>query len=246
MKIVAYIRVSSASQGRSGLGLEAQREAVTRFALTEGLEVAAEYVEVESAKGHDALERRPQLAAAMAHATVLGCPVAVAKLDRLSRDVAFVSGLMANRVPFLVAELGADVDPFMLHVYAALAEKERHLISERTKAALKVAKERAAAGGCNRFGEPYKVRRLGNPNGAEALHRAGKGNGAAVSALKAGADRLASNLRPIVQDLQGRGVTSLAAIAKALNAMEMRTPRGGAWHPSSVRNLLARLEALGA
>ena len=134
-KIVADLRVSSTSQGRSGLGLEAQREAIIRFAEDEGLEVAGEYIEVESAKGHDALERRPRLAAAMDHASLLGCPVAVAKLDRLSRDVAFISGLMAKRVPFLVAELGADTDPFLLHLYAALAEKERRLISERTKAA---------------------------------------------------------------------------------------------------------------
>lgn len=231
MYIVAYVRVSSASQGRSGLGLEAQREAITRFAKAEGLDVVAEYVEVESAKGHDALERRPQLAAAMAHATLRGCPVAVAKLDRLSRDVAFISGLMAKRVPFLVAELGPDVDPFMLHVYAALAEKERHLISQRTKAALAAAKARGA--------------KLGNPNGAEALRRAAKGNTAAVLVLKAAADRHASNLQPIVQGLQARGITSLPRIAQELNSMQMQTPRGGRWHPSSVSNLLGRMEALG-
>jgi DNA invertase Pin-like site-specific DNA recombinase len=95
----------------------------------------AEFVEVETGKGSDALDRRPQLAAALAKARVARCPVAVAKLDRLSRDVHFISGLLAHRVPFVVAELGPDVDPFVLHLYAALAEKERALISGRTKRA---------------------------------------------------------------------------------------------------------------
>lgn len=229
-KIVAYLRVSSLQQGRSGLGLEAQREAVTRFAEAEGLEVAGEYVEVESAKGHDALERRPQLAAAMDHASLLGCPVAVAKLDRLSRDVAFISGLMAKRVPFLVAELGADTDPFLLHLYAALAEKERRLISERTRAALAAAKARG--------------QRLGNPNGAAALHRAAKGNGAAVEALKQSADAYAAKLRPVIEGLRAQGVSSLTALAKALSDAEIPTPRNGkSWNATGVRNLLARLEA---
>src|SRR4051794_14475182 len=119
---VAYRRVSSARQGRSGLGLEAQRAAIATFAAANGYELAtgAEFTEVETGKGADALERRPQLAAALAKARKLRCPVIVAKLDRLSRDVHFVSGLMAERVPFIVAELGSGVDPFMLHIYAAL------------------------------------------------------------------------------------------------------------------------------
>lgn len=117
-------------QQRSGLGIEAQRAAVQRFAEAEGLTIIAEYVEAETGKGADALDRRPQLAAALAAARAAKCSVLVAKLDRLSRDVAFVSGLMAQRVPFIVAELGRDADPFMLHLYAALAEKERRLISE--------------------------------------------------------------------------------------------------------------------
>src|SRR5215471_2243222 len=131
--IVAYMRVSSAKQGRSGLGMEAQREALARFATAEGFEIVRDFVEVETGKGADALERRPQLAAALAEARRRKCPVAVAKLDRLSRDVAFVSGLMAERVQFIVAELGADVDPFILHLFAALAEKERGMIATRTK-----------------------------------------------------------------------------------------------------------------
>src|SRR5262245_7563115 len=123
--VVTYVRVSTSKQGRSGLGIEAQREALARFAQAEGLKIIAEQIEVETGKGSDALERRPQLAEALAKARRHRCPVAVAKLDRLSRDVHFISGLMAHRVPFLVAELGTDVDPFMIHIYAALAEKER-------------------------------------------------------------------------------------------------------------------------
>ena len=130
---VAYYRVSTQRQGRSGLGLEAQRTAVARFAEAEGIALLAEFTEVETGKGADALDRRPQLAAALATARQAKCPVLVAKLDRLSRDVAFIAGLMAQRVPFIVAELGSDADPFMLHLYAALAEKERRQISERTR-----------------------------------------------------------------------------------------------------------------
>ena len=139
---ISYCRVSTGRQGKSGLGLDAQRAAIARFAAAEGYAVAAEFIEVESGKGHDALDRRPQLAAALARARKRKCPVVVAKLDRLSRDVAFISGLMAERVSFVVAELGSDVDPFMLHIYAALAEKERALISRRTKDALAAAKAR--------------------------------------------------------------------------------------------------------
>jgi DNA invertase Pin-like site-specific DNA recombinase len=137
---IAYIRVSDPKQGRSGLGLEAQRAAIARFCEAEGFEIAAdaEYREVETGKGADALMRRPQLAAALKAAKK--APIIVAKLDRLSRDVHFISGLMLHRVPFVVTELGRDTDPFLLHIYAALAEKERRLISQRTKEALAAAK----------------------------------------------------------------------------------------------------------
>jgi DNA invertase Pin-like site-specific DNA recombinase len=141
--LVAYYRVSTREQGRSGLGLDAQRAAIARFAEAEGFEVAAEFKEVETGKGADALDRRPQLAAALAGARRNGksCPIGVAKLDRPSRDVHFISsGLLAHKTPFLVADLGPDVEPFLLHLYAALAEKQRAVISERTKAALAAAK----------------------------------------------------------------------------------------------------------
>src|SRR5207302_6519730 len=159
-----------------GLGLAAQREALARFAAAEDLNIVAEYVEVETGKGSDALHRRPELAAALADARRLRCPVIVAKLDRLSRDVHFISGLMAHKVAFIVAELGADADPFMLHLYAALAEKERQLISQRTRDALAAKKAQGVKlGGLNA---------KGIANRQEALQRA-------------------EQLRPVLAELKG-------------------------------------------
>jgi DNA invertase Pin-like site-specific DNA recombinase len=163
---IAYLKVSTQRQHRSGLGVDAQRSAIERFAATESLTIAAEYVEAESGKGADALERRPQLAAALAAAKAGKCSVVVAKLDRLSRDVAFVAGLMAQRVPFIVAELGRDADPFMLHLYAALAEKERRLISERTRAALAAKK----AGGAS-LGNPVNYGPCGGDRSVRVCRR---------------------------------------------------------------------------
>src|SRR4051812_18479052 len=135
---VGYIRVSTARQGRSGLGLEAQQAALTRFAEAEGFKLLQTFTETESGADDD----RPQLNAAIERARKAKAPVVVAKLDRLSRDVAYIAGLMKSKVPFIVTELGADTDPFLLHIYAALAEKERALISRRTKEALAAAKAR--------------------------------------------------------------------------------------------------------
>src|SRR5262245_25856885 len=218
---IAYYRVSTQRQGRSGLGLEAQRTAVARFAEAEGITVAGEFTEVETGKGSDALDRRPQLAAALATARKEKCPVLVAKLDRLSRDVAFIAGLMAQRVPFIVAELGADADPFMLHLYAALAEKERRQISERTRAALAARKRHGA--------------KLGNPRTASAPVSAGRQ--AQVDAAR----QFAATVLPVITSLQKAGVTSYRGIAAALNVRGVRTARGGRWQVSNVRNLLARL-----
>jgi DNA invertase Pin-like site-specific DNA recombinase len=217
--LIAYVRVSTSQQGRSGLGLEAQKEALARFAASEGFTLGRVFVEVETGKGADALERRPQLAAALSEARRQRCAVAVAKLDRLSRDVHFISGLMAHRVPFVVAELGADVDPFILHLFAALAEKERAMISTRTKAALAAAKTRGVV--------------LGGPKLAKARK-------SAVASIKALADQHAANVLPVIREIRRAGATSLHQIADALNARGITTPRGGHWHASSVRNVLAR------
>jgi DNA invertase Pin-like site-specific DNA recombinase len=134
-EIVTYVRVSTEGQHKSGLGEDAQRRALADFAAQHGLEIAAEYS--DTASGAAPLTKRPGLAAAILDARKRKCPVVVARLDRLSRDVHFISGLMAEKVPFVVTAFGLDVDPFMLHIYAAVAQKERALISERTKAALK-------------------------------------------------------------------------------------------------------------
>jgi DNA invertase Pin-like site-specific DNA recombinase len=182
-------------------------------------------IEVETGKGADALNDRPQLKAALALAKKAKASVIVAKLDRLSRDVAFIAGLMAQRVPFIVAELGADADPFMLHVYAALAEKERHTIAARTKAALAAKRAR----------EPDHV--FGNrTNLAEA-------SAIGAAAQRDAADAFAKRLALIVQSLQASGVTTLAALAKALNDRGERTARGGMWYSTTVANVLARLQA---
>src|SRR5437868_12459336 len=186
---IAYYRVSTARQGRSGLGIEAQRAAVIRFAEAEGFDLVAEFVEVETGKGSDALDRRPQLAAALAAGRSCKCPVIVAKLDRLSRDVAFIAGLMAQRVPFIVAELGVDGDPFMLHLYAALAEKERRLIGERTRSALAARKAQGV--------------QLGNPRNARESAAAGH------RALSREADAFAANVMPIIASLRAAGVRDL-------------------------------------
>ena len=219
-RAVAYYRVSTQRQGRSGLGIEAQRARVEKFAASEGVELIAEYVEVETGKGVDALDRRPRLAEALAWARKERCPVVVAKLDRLSRDVAFIAGLMAQRVPFVVAELGADADPFMLHLYAALAEKERRLISERTRAALDARKRSGT--------------RLGNHVNAAAAAERGR------AASMAEADRFAASVMPIIEQLQLSGITSYRGIASALDSRGIRTARGGRWQVSNVRNLIAR------
>ena len=223
-RAVAYFRVSTRQQHRSGLGIEAQRATVTRFAEAENLQIIAEYVEAETGKGADALDRRPQLAAALAAAKTAKCSVLVSKLDRLSRDVAFVSGLMAQRVPFIVAELGRDADPFMLHLYAALAEKERRLISERTKAALAV---RKLSGG-----------KLGNPINIREAGEIGR------TALANVADDHARSLLPVLRALRAEGTITIGAITRSLNERRIPTPRGSRWHVSSVANLLVRAQQL--
>jgi DNA invertase Pin-like site-specific DNA recombinase len=128
-RVIAYLRVSTQRRQRSGLGVEAQRGAIEGFAAAEQPVIVAEYTEAETGKGADALERGRVLAAALAAARKAKCSIVVSKLDRPSRDVAFVSDLTGQRVSIMVAELGRDADPFMLHLYAALAEKERRIIS---------------------------------------------------------------------------------------------------------------------
>ena len=212
---IAYIRVSTARQGRSGLGLEAQQEAIARFAEAEGFEIVAEHVEVETGKGADVLDRRPVLKTALDEARQIKAPVIVAKLDRLSRDVAFIAGLMAQKVPFIVADLEADTDPFLLHLYAALAEKERALISQRTKAALAAAKKRGVV--------------LGK-HGREVL----------APRNRRQADRFAMDVADVLKPKIEAG-KSLRTITAELNVEGVPTARGGQWHLTSVKRLVDRL-----
>jgi DNA invertase Pin-like site-specific DNA recombinase len=215
MNVVAYVRVSTGAQGKSGLGLDAQREVIARFAQANGLTVVAEHQEVESGKGSaDALERRPMLRKALAQAKKLACSIVVAKLDRLSRDVHFISGLMAEKVSFLVAELGPRVPSFMLHIYAAFAEEERRMISERTKSALAAAKARGV--------------KLGNPR-LEVAH----------AQNRAVADAFAAKVKPMIEALRAEGLT-LRAIAARLTEQGVETARGGKWEATQVRGVLLR------
>jgi DNA invertase Pin-like site-specific DNA recombinase len=174
------------------LGLEAQRAAIVAFAKAEGFEVAAEYTEVETGKGADALDRRPQLAAALKAAKRLKASVCVAKLDRLSRDVAFIATLMSQRVAFIVCALGRNVDPFTLHIYAALAEQERRMISERTKAGLAAAKARGV--------------KLGNPAQAAAMAAAAAARDEALREMLAPMAGMPS--RAIAAALNIRGIAA--------------------------------------
>ena len=207
---VIYRRVSTSEQGKSGLGLEAQASAMTRFCAAEGFEVVAGFDDVGSVKL--GLEGRPGLTAGLARAARLKCPVIVSKLDRLSRDVAFISGLMARGVPFIVAELGADVDPFVLHLFAALGQKERQLISQRTKDAL------APMVGTGRLGNKTNL--------AQAQAKGCAGNVAASAAF-------AGRVMPLVGRLKEGGL-SMNAIAAQLNASNMPTMRGGQWTAKAV------------
>jgi DNA invertase Pin-like site-specific DNA recombinase len=208
---VAYVRVSTQGQARSGHGLAAQRDAIERFAAAEGFKIAAAFTEHESGKGADALDRRPKLAAAIKAARKLGGTVIVSKLDRLSRDVHFISGLMVHRVPFIVTELGADVDPFGLHLFAALAQKERALISKRTKEGLAAAKARG--------------KKLG-----------GWTAGSERSAREAAA--LAERMRPVMAELAGLSAHKAAA---ELNRRKIASATGGQWYAATVIKLRERL-----
>lgn len=216
MKAVAYLRVSTREQGRSGLGLEAQRAAIETFCKQDGkLTITEWFTETESAKRvSDTLAKRPHLAAALNRANQLKGPVIVAKLDRLSRDVHFVSGLMVHGVEFIACELGRQSDPFMLHLFAALAEKERAMISQRTRAALQALKARG--------------RKLGSGSPAR---------GAAVVQA-----RVAATWQALYgAALKAAEPGSLREVAARLNAAGLRCPSGSLWSARSVRRLRQRV-----
>lgn len=220
MRYVSYIRVSTQRQGQSGLGLEAQQAAVKAFVTQRGGEVLAEFVEVESGRKAD----RPQLGAALAEAKRLGAVLLIAKLDRLARNVAFISALLESGVEVTAADM-PEANKFMLHIMAAVAEQEAEAISARTKAALQAAKARGVALG---WAQPQR-----DPE----AHRQAVEKGAARTAEKA--DTFAERLRPVLASFAAGA--SLREIAAELNERGILTPRGKQWQAASVRNLMARL-----
>jgi DNA invertase Pin-like site-specific DNA recombinase len=221
-KAVAYYRVSTDRQGRSGLGLNAQRSAVEKFCTERGFQlVFPPYQEIESGKRND----RPELLKAIQRCRQTGASLVIAKLDRLSRNAVFLLTLQDSGVRFVAADM--DANEFTVGIMALVAQQEREAISSRTKAALSAARDRGT--------------RLGNPRGAAAF---GGISGSALGgeAVKRLANEHAELLRPVVDRLRGEGPVSLAALSRRLNEEGMRTPRGGRWHASSVRNLLSRLD----
>lgn len=229
-KFVSYLRVSTDKQGKSGLGLEAQREAVARYLNGGNWHLIKEYLETESGKRND----RPKLRAALSHAKATGATVVVAKLDRMSRNTRFLLDLIESGADVVFCDL-PQIPPgatgrFLLTQMASVAELERGLISERTKAALAAAKARGT--------------RLGNPNGARALRGKQTGNKEAVAAVRANAQRRADDLKGIVEDIHANGAQSARALAVALNDRGVLTPRGAKWHASSASQLVKRLHTV--
>jgi DNA invertase Pin-like site-specific DNA recombinase len=221
LRLIAYERVSTARQGKSGLGLEAQRKAIDDFAASRGAEVLARFTEIESGRKAE----RPELKKALDLARLTGATLVIAKLDRLSRNAAFLLTLRDSGVRFLACDM-PEANDLTVGIMALVAQQEREAISRRTKEALAAAKARGV--------------KLGNPNGAAALRRAGEGGAALRKAVSANADRFADELAPVVENLRASGFTSLRAIAAELNGRGMLTRRGGLWHVSNVRNLLRR------
>jgi DNA invertase Pin-like site-specific DNA recombinase len=220
---VSYLRVSTDKQGKSGLGLEAQRAAVAAHAAATGGTIVAELVEIESGRKND----RPQLAAALAACRTRRAVLLIAKLDRLARNVAFVSNLMEAGVEFVAADM-PTVNRLTIHILAAVAEEEARMISARTKAALAAAKARGV--------------RLGNPNLQPGTRAQALAAGRVAAVAKAAKVRaLAADLAPVIESIRAESAASLASIAAALTARGIASPSGrGGWHAATVQRVLAR------
>jgi DNA invertase Pin-like site-specific DNA recombinase len=210
-KFIAYYRVSTAKQGQSGLGLEAQKAAVEAYLNGGNWKLVGEFVEVESGKR----KNRPQLQAALSFCKANKATLVIAKLDRLARKSHFITGLMESKIKFVAADMPIP-DPFMLQIYAAVAEQEARAISARTKAALASAKARGVILG--KHGA-----KLGKANHKQAM-------------------KTAHSLKPTIEVLKAEGITAVREIAVALNARSIATPQGKQWHSTSVHRLLKRLE----
>ena len=221
-RLVAYERVSTARQGASGLGLEAQRKAIDDFAISRREDVLARFTEVESGRKAD----RPELAKALHLAKVTGATLVIAKLDRLSRNAAFLLTLRDSGVRFLAVDM-PEANDLTVGIMALVAQAEREAISRRTREALAVAKARGV--------------KLGNPNGAAALRRADKGGAALREVVVANAAAFARDMAPVLADIRAEGHVTLRAMAAELNRRGMQTRRGGKRQVSNVQNLIGRL-----
>ena len=219
-KFIAYYRVSTDRQGKSGLGLEAQRNAVVDYLNGGKWELIEEYVEIESGKRDD----RPELIKALEACKKKKATLVIAKLDRLARNVSFISGLMEAGVDFIAVDF-PEANRLTLHIMAAVAEHEREMISQRTKAALQVAKARGA-----KLGWSNPDRMIEQRSATLKSNKINRDN----------ADAFAENTLPIVREIEQAGVVTLKGIAQALNARGVRTARGGNWHPTTVANLKHR------
>lgn len=217
LNFVSYLRVSTQRQGRSGLGLEAQRQAVAEIVAARGANLAAEYVEVESGSRAS----RPQLKAALDSCRGRQATLVVAKADRLGRRASHVLGLLDNSgVPVVFAEM-PNASDLEIGIRAVVAQEEGRLISERTKAALAAAKARGV--------------KLGGPRTADQYQRAGE-------AATRQADDFAARVAPILADVQQAGAVTLRQIADALNARGVRTARGRQWRPTTVKRIVTRID----
>lgn len=224
--VIGYLRVSTEKQGKSGLGMEGQKAAIQEYAARTGSHVAEFYVEVESGKNSD----RPELAKALARAKRQKATLIVAKLDRLARNVAFLSSLMESGVEFVACD-NPHANRLTIHILAAVAEDEARRISERTKAALKAYKARGGVLGASRpecQNLTDKARKLGAKRAGEVLREQ--------------ADEAYSDIVAVMQKLRGDG-QSLQQIADYLNATDQTTRRGAAWNKVQVMRVLARAAA---
>jgi DNA invertase Pin-like site-specific DNA recombinase len=221
-KFVTYYRVSTAKQGASGLGLEAQREIVRNYLNGGKWTIAGEFTEVESGKRND----RPALAEALRMCRVHGAKLIIAKLDRLARNVHFISTLMEDKeVDFICCDF-PQANRFTIHLLASVAEYETEMISKRTKDALAAAKARG-------------VKLGGDRSGTLSLHSA-KGAAASQAARISKAKKRAADIAPVIKSVQADGVTTLSGIAETLNQRGIPAPRGGSWSPVQVSRILAQ------
>lgn len=221
-KFISYLRVSTARQGASGLGLEAQREAVSRYLNGGSWTLVQEVMEVESGKRND----RPAIAEALRLCRLHKATLVIAKLDRLARNVHFISSLMESGVDFVACDF-PEANRLTVHILAAVAEHEAAMISARTKAALQAAKARGVSLGGQR----------GNSERMAVM--AAKGTQASAIARRKAVVSKRSDLIPVIEVLKSEGAKSLRAIANALNSAGLTTARGGQWTATQVRRVVA-------